>query len=342
MKATTVLAFARAGSARARRRAFFAAMSARRLALTAAGLQTGVLDALAHEPVPSEELAGHLEFTDHGTLDGFLAVLAADGLIRGNRNGWRLTRLGSGLVEDGTARAMIEAFDSYHTALYRELTVQLRGGPRRTDVTDSADLMARLTRVFEPWICDELTKVLSEVRPNRVLDIGCGSGALLAHMLVSAPEARGVGIDLTAVNVAARTCAEAGVSARTDLALGDASALLWEGKLAGPGSIDVALAANVLYYLPTADLRELLASIAAVLRPGGVLVVVATELDDSVNSRHLDLLLRTQDSPMGLFPRQTMLEELESAGLRVGRVKRLAPGEPLVAVHAQRPVALGV
>ncbi|MFV0461556.1 MAG: SAM-dependent methyltransferase [Actinomycetales bacterium] len=370
MKAATIMRIARAGSVRARRRALTSGLGARRLAATAAALRLGVLDALDAKPRSTRELASQLadsqpdaaqvpaggpgvhrvdadpvsDLDRVAMLDAFLHVLAGEGLLRGGDREWRLTRLGHALVADDTARAMFEAFDGYHTGLYRELDEPLfRAVPRR-DTQDQADLVARLSRLLEPLILDELTKALSEGGAGRVLDIGCGSGALLVHMLQAAPGARGVGVDVASEAVAqtARACARAGVGHRVDLATGDATQVLTGTDLVPEGSLDLAVAANVVYYLDPAALAGLLEVVAARLRPGGVLVVITTDLDESVISRHLDLLLRTQSPAMALVGRDALVAALTSAGLQISRVKRLAPGDPLIAVHARRPVVLAM
>lgn len=345
MRATTLLSIARVGSGRARRHVISAGDGARQLAAMQAGLSSGILDALAQDPATSEHLAQRLGLTRRGLLDGLLAVLAADGLIRAAKSGWRLTRLAVGLVDDDEARALCEAFDGYHSGLYRDLPAQLHGGPDRSDVVDRVEVIARSSRIFEPLIIDELTKVTSQVAPYLVLDVGCGSGSTLAHMLASAWWARAIGVDASseAIALAARRLVEAGSAHRADLFTGDAADLIGGDQPVTPAdSVDLALAIDVLCYLTTEQMRSSLAGLVRVLRPGGMFFVVTTELDDSATARHLDLLLRAQQTPLGLFPRTELVAELERVGLRVDRVRRLTPGEPLVALHAVKPGALAV
>lgn len=344
MKLSTAAQVARAGARRFRIRALRSSVGARRAALTLAGLRTGVLDALADGDRTEAELVEQLGVRNAGLFAGWMRVLAADGLVRGTPTAWRLSRLGRDLVADDTARAMVEAFGGYHTDLYRTLPEQLHDGSPRTDIDDAAELIARVSRLLEPPALDELTKVLSEHQPGRILDLGCGSGSLLVHAL-SASAAQGIGIDASseAITQAARACSAAGVSSRVELVTGDATALLTgvEGpRLVAPATLDVAIAANMVYYLSTDALRQLLTAVAGALRPGGVLFVVTTDLDDTLMSRHFDLLLRAQRTPMGLFPRQQLLDLLAESGFTVRRVKRLVPKEPLVAIQAVKTTAL--
>lgn len=64
----------------------------------------------------------------------------------------------------------------------------------------------------------------------RIVDLGVGSGAILAALLVEAPNAFGVGVDRSeaAARVAWRNLARAGVAARAGVIVAD-----WDGALAG-------------------------------------------------------------------------------------------------------------
>ncbi|MBD0289992.1 MAG: class I SAM-dependent methyltransferase [Thermoleophilia bacterium] len=101
---------------------------------------------------------------------------------------------------------------------------------------------------------------LAEVAPRRVLEVGCGDGAL-AERIEQELGAEVVAIDQSAEMVArART---RGIAA----AVGDAQALD-----APAGSFDCAVAAWMLYHVPARG--RALAELARVLRPEGRLVAV--------------------------------------------------------------------
>jgi SAM-dependent methyltransferase len=101
---------------------------------------------------------------------------------------------------------------------------------------------------------------------ERVLDAGCGSGAMTRLMAATAPEARVTGLDRRASYLAfARERAAAEGLANVDFTAGDLFALPF-----ADGSFDVVWTKYVLQWLaePVAALAEL----KRVLKPGGVLV----------------------------------------------------------------------
>ena len=155
-------------------------------------------------------------------------------------------------------------------------------------------------------------------------------------MLEAAPDATGVGLDVDAgaVELAARTLEERGLAGRAEVLHVDVRTAERTGALAEP--FDFALLANVLYYFPMAERVAFLRGIAALLAPGGVLFLTTTVAADQFFSRHFDLLLRAQDGEMALSDGDTLVAQLEQAGLRAERPKALAVGLPLVTVTATR------
>ena len=329
----------RSGNLRARLRAARDGQAAIRLQLVAAAADLGVLDALAGGAVSTVALADRLGAPDPDLLAAYLRVLAAAGFITGEGS-WALTKAGRAVVDDDQVRATYEGFGGYHTDLYRELRPLLSGGPRRRDNEEQAELIARLAAFLEPLLRDLLTRTVREHRPRRVLDIGCGAGLHLAAMLEAAPDATAVGVDVDpdAAALARRTLSERGLADRATVEAVDIRKALAAGR---PGAladgIDLALLANVIYYVPVDERVELLSAVARLLAPGGALLIVTTVAGPQLFSRHLDLLLRAQEGRMELPAVDVLLGQLREAGLQPEPPERIGPaGAALSAVTAIR------
>jgi protein-L-isoaspartate O-methyltransferase len=333
--ARTLLAVLRAGNARARLRATRDGQAAVRLNTAAAGLRTGVLDALADGPVTTSDLARRLGVPEEDLLAAFLRVLGSVGLVAEDGRRWSLTAGGRAVVDDDLVRASHEAFAGFHTGLYREMGPLLAGGPRRRDVVEEGGVIARVSAAFEPFVDDVLREVVAAVDPRRVLDVGCGAGLQLATMLAAAPGAEGVGVDTDAdaVGLARRTLAGRGLAGRAQVRCGDVRDLA--GGAAAP--FQLVLLANVVYYVPVGERVDLLRSLGVLLAPGGTLLVVTTVATPHLTSRHFDLLLRAQQGAMELPDTDVLVGQLVEAGLEPAPPRRIAPGMPLVAVSAVRP-----
>ncbi|MFD7441601.1 SAM-dependent methyltransferase [Streptomyces sp. NPDC059909] len=144
----------------------------------------------------------------------------------------------------------------------------------------AADLPTRLTRLtFHGPISEaraaQLVARLARHSPSSVLDIGCGWGELMLRVLDAAPDAKGVGLDLNAVDLARgrRNATERGLDGRvefieesaTGTTRGPADVVLCVGS--GQALLDAESAADEESALSatTAALRAL----RALVTPGG-------------------------------------------------------------------------
>jgi ubiquinone/menaquinone biosynthesis C-methylase UbiE len=116
-----------------------------------------------------------------------------------------------------------------------------------------------LVRYVESRRVDVIFRLLNPGPADRVLEVGCGAG----HLLARVPAGRRVGVDL-AESLLARTAAR--LHGAAALAQGDAGALPFAA-----GAFDRVYCSEVLEHLvdPAAAVRE----IARVLRPAGVAVL---------------------------------------------------------------------
>jgi SAM-dependent methyltransferase len=112
----------------------------------------------------------------------------------------------------------------------------------------------------------ELVRRAAVAPGERLLDVGCGRGAvLLPAALAAGPGGHVTGIDLSSAMVALTAAATAGVPGVT-VAVGDAQAPAFDD-----GSFDVVTAGLVLFFL--ADPVAALDAYRRVLRPGGRLAL---------------------------------------------------------------------
>jgi SAM-dependent methyltransferase len=116
-----------------------------------------------------------------------------------------------------------------------------------------------------------LWRVLCELRPRRVLEVGGGQGELAERMQAE------LAANVTFLDQSPRMVALAEARGIADAHVGDAQELPF-----ADGSFDTVVAAWMLYHVP--DLDRALAEIARVLEPGGRLVAVTNSV------RHIEEL----------------------------------------------------
>jgi SAM-dependent methyltransferase len=324
----------RAGDARGRFAALRSSSAALDVAVVGAALRSGILEEL-REPVTASELLTRRGWAELSLVEAALRSFAAYGLVEERGGRWRTSRRGRRILADDLVRAAYEAFSTYHTALYRELDHLLTTGGDRRDIEVDGELIARLSRFMDEFVVAELDRVVAERSPRRMLDVGCGTGAHLRHVLRAAAAASAVGVESNpeAAALARAVLQEERLGDRAEIVEADVAAYVRES----PGeTFDLVLLANVVYYVPLADRVTLLRSLAERLDRGGRLVVVTTALTDDTFSRHFDLLLRAQVGQLELPDVEVLREQLVEAGLVPVRSGRIAPGEPLTVVVAER------
>jgi len=136
-------------------------------------------------------------------------------------------------------------------------------GPIRREY---AALAPRYDIRWKAYVAESVRETLkrTRIRPgDRVLDVGCGTGELLAAISLAVPEARLAGVDISPEMLAV---ARAKSSGGLDLREGRAEALPFENE-----TYDVVVSSSAFHFFrhPAAALAEMY----RVLRPGGGIVL---------------------------------------------------------------------
>ncbi len=126
-------------------------------------------------------------------------------------------------------------------------------------------IMARSTKLRNEWTLS----LLDIQRDDRVLEVGCGSGALIQALAALATEGLVAGVDPSPIMLrqAARRNAEAIREGRVQLQVGSATALPFE-----EASFDTALSANSLPFWP--DQEAGVKEMWRVLKSGGMIAII--------------------------------------------------------------------
>jgi SAM-dependent methyltransferase len=177
------------------------------------------------------------------------------------------------------------------------------------DATAARDWVARWDRQQEVYLADReerFTALIDAVdaatgRPDPlVLDLGCGPGSLAVRLLRRLPSATVIAADADPVTLSLGRAAYGTVPGLRFLDL-DLRSPDWASSLGIEDGrlLDAAVSTTALHWLTAAELHDLYATLAAMLRPGGVFL----------NGDHLRL--SQEDSPV-LGRLDQALEEREN------------------------------
>jgi C-methyltransferase len=311
-------------------------------------IELRVFDALAGGRCDADDVAAILR-TDPRATRMLLRALAAAGLLQLDGEQFQLV--------DGAAELLVTSSPEYCGGVVRvaagdaewdamrNLADAVRHGGAVGPVdalapdfpywTDFATHLTFATRPGAAFVTDLLRTWISGRDSLDVLDVGCGHGLFGFALAQADPRARVTCQDWPAVlGVAKEHADRAGVADRVAYLPGDA----FEVPLDGP--YDVVILGNMLFQFSVRRGVELLRRLAAVLKPGGRMVVIGFTTGDRPPAgdyhAHLLNLLMLAWTPEGELHSPAMYRKmLATAGLTDPQLHE-RPGLPLRAVVAAK------
>jgi SAM-dependent methyltransferase len=306
-----------------------------RVHFLAAAFESGLLAALATPSSPvdlasrlgvkrTELLASMLEI---GRLLGELSFRDGRYALRGTRSRALAAPAGDPLA------AFIQESVGYHGSVYRHLAARLQGAESGDYLTGSGTLIARSSRILEPYVGRFAEGAARSERPRRLLEVGCGSGVYLRHAAAANQHLSGVAIDMQedVVAHARENLASWGLAERFDVKVGNILAPHAEWR----ARFDLVTLYNNIYYFPLESRVELFRSIRSLLAAGGALAMVSIMHGPSLDSLNFDLLLRSTRGCAPLPKLAELITQLREGGFPGVRLSRLIPGEWLYGVLAR-------
>src|SRR3989442_2614129 len=201
MKLRTALSLLRGGKLRLLLSVTGAMRRHHRVLFLAAGTSSGLFRRLADGPVSfdrlAEELLGDPSMRDG--LEAWLRVGVGLGELGVGPHGYRLRGTLARKLADprhDAAAGLVEEAVRLHGAWILETPARLRAGRRFTLADQDGRLVARSSRVVEPFVCEAVDEVVPRSGPVRLLEIGCGSAVYLRHAAARNPELTAVGLEL--------------------------------------------------------------------------------------------------------------------------------------------------
>ncbi len=292
-----------------------------------AAFETGLLQAL-ETPVSLEQIMSHIQVQRPDLLERILELGVALGEVSHKNGLYGLRGRRSQIMaaaEGDPIAAWVQESVSYHGSVYRHFAERLKGGSLGDYLTDTGLLIARSSRVFEPYVGNFVHAVVGSGRPLRLLEVGCGSGIYLRYAAEANPRVTGTAIDMQGdvVSRAKANLAEWGIAGRFDVRVGNI--LAPPTDLTGP--FDLVTLYNNIYYFPVDTRVHLFRQLRSLLAPAGSLALVSTMRGRSLDSINLDLALRSTVGGAPLPELGELTGQLQASGFEHIEHFQLMPGE---------------
>jgi SAM-dependent methyltransferase len=301
-----------------------------RSSFTVAALSEGIYRLLLDKPASLEQLYQYLNGSPAGEdgsmekLKTWLDVGVSLGELKLTPDGYALrSRLSRQLAQppnDGIA-AMYEEVCTLHHDLITQTPARLREKRSFVMADTDGELIARSSRILEPYILEIVDSVVPEKGAINLLEVGCGSGVYIRRACLRNPELQAVGLDMQPLvaDLARKNLQAWGLAKRIRVDTGDIR------SYTSPERFDLVTLHNNIYYFPILERLDLLRRLANFLNPGGKIIV--TSACNGYQSTMMLNLWAEMTEGFGALPGADALSEMISqAGFSSLRKIELLPG----------------
>jgi SAM-dependent methyltransferase len=229
--------------------------------------------------------------------------------------------------------AFVEELAYLHNALITQSPQRLRDGRPFTLADQDARMIARSSRVAEPFIGEALAEVIPARGAVRLLEIGCGAAAYIRLAARRNPELTALGVELQAeaAALARDNIAKWNLADRVVIEVGDIR------KRDANAAFDLATLHQNIYYFPVAERVALLRHVRCFLKQGGRLLLTSVCQGRGSTAAVLDLW-GAMTAGCGRLPEpKEMAAQMVQAGYAGIAAKNLVPGQSFYAFLGSNP-----
>lgn len=288
---------------------------------------SGVLARLADRPQDVDTLADALEVAgDRQLLRAWLELGVQLGELGVDGGRYRLnSRTAKALAaarNDSVAAGLAEVV-RFHVPVLLDAPEMLRTGRRLSLADQDGAIIARSSRVVQPFVEEAIDRVLDRRAPLRLLEIGCGSGIYVRHAAMANRRLTAVAVDFQAevAEEAAANIAAWGLSDRVEVRRADVRELHLEPQF------DLVTMHNNIYYFPVEERTALLEHARSLLAPGGRLLLTTSCRGGTLSMEVLNLWFEFADFGGPLPEADDLAARLRAAGFDDVHTRRLIPGD---------------
>jgi SAM-dependent methyltransferase len=298
-----------------------------RAAFLAAASSNGVLKRLAVRPCDLDTLAAALDVReDRHLLRAWLQIGVRLGELGFDDGCYELRGRAAkalGRPRNDTVAAALEEVARFHLPVLLHAPAMAHTGRRLTLQDQDGEVIARSTRIVQPFVEEAVDLVLDRTQPRRLLEVGCGSGVYVRHAARLNPRLTALAIDLQddVAATAAANMAEWGLDDRVEVRRADVRDLDTEPVF------DLVTMHNNIYYFPAEERVKVLERVRSLLAPGGRLLLTTPCRGGAVGMEVLDLWFECADFGGPLPHAAELAAQMASAGFTGVRERRLIPGE---------------
>ncbi len=284
-----------------------------------------------------EHLCEKLGISDREGLLAWLELGVSLGELRHAGNGYEIKgALSRALLKDDNDgyRALLEEIARYHYPYVMETPAMLKRHARFPFDETPGELVARSSRVSEPFIFEAVDSVVPCRGSFELLEVGCGSGTYIQHACKRNPAVRAVGLELQerVAQTARKNIQAWGLASRVTIEHCDVL------KYSSSRKFDLVTLHQNIYYFPVAERAAMARHVLEYLKPGGKVLVTTICQGGGPAMQAVNIWVSTTEG-YGPMPNPDQLcEQFREAGFTEVTRRRLVPFEGFWAFVASKKV----
>lgn len=306
-----------------------------RASFISAALSRGIYDHFTDGKVSFEHLCQKMNVSNRDGLRAWLELGVSLGELKRTGNEYQIQgSISRALLDpDNDAyKALLQEIVDYHYAYVVDTPAMLRKQEWFPFDETPGELVARSSRVSEPFIFEAIDAVIPRQGDYQLLEVGCGSGIYIQRACTWNPELRAVGLELQekVATMARRNIHAWGLENRATIEHDDVR------KYSSSQKFDLVTLHQNVYYFPVQERENLFRHLKEYLKPGGQVLITSACQGGGPGIQGLNIWVSTTEGYSPLPEPDHLCLQLKSAGFVEVKTKRLVPFESIWAFTAAK------
>jgi len=304
-----------------------------RASFISAALSRGFYDHFIDGKASFEYLCEKMDVSNRDGLRAWIELGVSLGELKRTRNEYQIKgKMSRALLnpDHDAFKALLQEIVEYHYVYVVDAPTMLRKQEWFLFDQVPGELVARSSRVNEPFIFEAVDAVIPRLGDFQLLEVGCGSGIHIQRACTRNPELRAVGLELQEkiAAVARMNIQSWGLENRATIEHADVRYYSADQKF------DLVTLHQNIYYFPVQERENLFRHIKEFLKPGGQVLLTSVCQGGGPGLQALNIQVSTTEGFSPLPDADQLRRQLHDAGLTKVQAVRLVPLESLWAFSA--------
>jgi len=306
-----------------------------RACFISAALSKGIYDHSIEGKTSFEHLCEKMGVSNRDGFEAWLELGVSLGELKRAGNEYQIKGKTSRalLKSDNDAfKALLEEIVEYHYVYVMDTPTMLRKQEWFPFEEVPGELVARSSRVNEPFIFEAVEEAIPPHGDFQLLEVGCGSGIYIHRACTRNPELRAVGLELQekVANTAQKNITAWGLENRAIIEHSDVR------NYSSGQKFDLVTLHQNIHYFPVQERENLFRHIKEYLKPGGQVLLTSVCQGGGPGIQGLNIQVSTTEGFSPLPDPDQLCQQLTTAGFAEVKIKRLMPFESLWAFRATK------